>query len=285
MRRTILVIAALAIAAIVTACGASGGTKLTGTTWQLTALTEKTPAFQGVVPADMQPHYTILFNTDGSFSATADCNQVAGSYTTSGSNGIAIKPGPSTMAFCGEESLGSLYVHMLSTASTYAIANNVLTLTLASEGTLQFSPAPANASAAPAESAAPAGSPASAAPDATGGLLGKAWQLTAVTEKVPAFQGVIPADQQASYTITFASDGTFSAKADCNAVAGSYSTADPTAASGDLTITPGPSTLVACPEGSYGDLFVIGLGGAASYAIAGNELTITLANEGTLTFK
>lgn len=285
MRKTFLVIVGIAIAALVAACGASGGAKLTGTTWQLTGLTEKTPAFQGAVPAEMQAHYTILFNSDGSFSATADCNQVAGSYTTSGSNGIKIEPGPSTMAFCGEESLGSLYVHMLSTASTYAIANNVLTLTLTSEGTLQFSPAPASSTPAPATSPAAAESPASAAPDATGGLLGKAWQLTAVTEKVPAFQGAIPADQQASYTITFAADGTFQAQADCNSVAGSYSTADPTAATGDLTITPGPSTLMACPEGSYGDLFVIGLGGAASYAIANDELTITLGNEGTLTFK
>ena len=90
------------------------------------------------------------------------------------------------------------------------------------------------------------------------------WQLTAVTEKVPAFQGVIPDDQQADYTITFHADGSFQAQADCNAVSGTYSTADPTADSGDLSIFLGPSTLVACPEGSFDGLFTIGLGSAGA---------------------
>ncbi len=112
-------------------------------------------------------------------------------------------------------------------------------------------------------------------------LTGKTWQLTAITEKTPAFQGVVPANQQANYTIEFKSDGTFSAKADCNNVAGSYTTTS----SGGLTITPGPSTLAACPEGSMGDQYVQGLANAASYAIANNELTITLDDSGTLVFK
>jgi heat shock protein HslJ len=282
MRRALLATLVLACSGLLAACAPAAGSQLTGTTWQLTAYTEKVPAFQGVVPAEMQPHYTILFNSDSTFSATADCNAVSGTYSTSGSN-ITITPGPSTMAFCGEESLDALYIHMLGSAASYAIANNQLTLTLASEGTMTFGTA--SGSPAPADSPAAAGSPATAPSDATGGLLGKAWQLTAVTEKVPAFQGVIPDDQQASYTITFDADGSFQAQADCNAVSGTYSTADPTAASGDLSIFPGPSTLVACPEGSFGDLFTIGLGSAASYEVASDVLTITLVNDGTLTFK
>ena len=57
---------ALAIAAtlIVGACNSGGG--LTGKTWQLTAITEVVPAFQGVVPEADQTNYTITFNTDGS---------------------------------------------------------------------------------------------------------------------------------------------------------------------------------------------------------------------------
>ena len=92
------------------------------------------------------------------------------------------------------------------------------------------------------------------------GLTGKTWQLTAITELVPAFQGVVPADQQASYTIEFKSDSNFQAKADCNQVSGQYVTTS----TGGMTITPGPSTLVACPEGSMGDQYVTGLGNAAS---------------------
>ena len=44
-------------------------------------------------------------------------------------------------------------------------------------------------------------------------------------------------------------------------------------------------TTVACPDGSLADLFVLGLGNAASYAVASNQLTITLHDQGTLAFK
>jgi heat shock protein HslJ len=112
-------------------------------------------------------------------------------------------------------------------------------------------------------------------------LTGKTWQLTAITEQVPAFQGVVPADEQANYTIEFKTDGTFTSKADCNTVNGTYTTTS----DGGLTIVLGPSTLVACPEGSMAPQFVSGLGNAQSYAIADNALTITLTDGGTATFK
>ena len=117
------------------------------------------------------------------------------------------------------------------------------------------------------------------------GLTGKTWQLTAITESVPAFQGVVPEADQANYTIEFLADGTFNAKADCNQVSGTFTTADPAAASGDLQIVLGPSTLVACPEGSLADMYVAGLDKAQSYAVANSELTITLEDGGTLAFK
>ncbi len=109
-------------------------------------------------------------------------------------------------------------------------------------------------------------------------LTGIPWQLTAVTLKDPAFQGVVPPDQQANYTINFATDGTFSARADCNTVNGGYTVT----ASGGLTLTPGPTTTVACAEGSYSDLYIIGLTSVRSYVVANNQLTITLADGGTL---
>jgi heat shock protein HslJ len=111
-----------------------------------------------------------------------------------------------------------------------------------------------------------------------GGLTGKTWQLTATTTTVPASQGVVTDPQ--NYTIEFKSDGTFNAKADCNNVGGTYTTSG-----SSLTIVPGPSTLVACPEGSLGDVYVAGLGNAATYAIANGQLTITTKDESTLTFK
>ena len=39
-----------------------------------------------------------------------------------------------------------------------------------------------------------------------------------------------------------------------------------------------------CPEGSLGDLFMFGLGNAASYEVTETGLTITLEDGGTLQF-
>jgi heat shock protein HslJ len=116
----------------------SGGSELTGKNWQLTALTTKVPAFQGVVPAADQAKYTIEFKSDGTFAATADCNQVAGTYTATSSGGLTIKPGTSTMAACPEGSLGPQYVTALGMVESYAIANAELMITLSDEGTLQY---------------------------------------------------------------------------------------------------------------------------------------------------
>ncbi len=110
----------------------------------------------------------------------------------------------------------------------------------------------------------------------SGDLTGKTWQWTASTTTVPASQSVTPDPE--NYTITFATDGTFSAKVDCNQVAGTYTTSG-----GSMTIVPGPSTLVACPEGSAADIYLAILAGTTSYAINGSELVLTTA-DGTATF-
>ncbi len=110
----------------------------------------------------------------------------------------------------------------------------------------------------------------------SGGLTGKAWQWSASTTTAPASQSVVPDPE--NYTIEFKSDGTFSAKSDCNQVSGNYTTSG-----SSLTITPGPSTLVACPDDSLGDLFVAGLTATTSYAITGDQLVLT-TTDGTMTF-
>ena len=130
------VLGVAAIATIAAAC--SGGSGLTGKTWQLTAITEKVPAFQGVVPPADQANYTIEFEPDGNFTAKADCNQLSGSYTTTGSNGLTIVLGPMTLAACPPESLSSQYVEALGKAASYVVASGQLTITLTDEGTLVF---------------------------------------------------------------------------------------------------------------------------------------------------
>jgi heat shock protein HslJ len=66
--------------------------------------------------------YTIGFKSDGKFSAKADCNQVAGGYTTTSSGGLTITPGPSTLVACGADSLGDMYVAGLAMAASYSIS-------------------------------------------------------------------------------------------------------------------------------------------------------------------
>jgi heat shock protein HslJ len=316
MRKAAFMALIIGATAAFAACSPGAAPGLTDKQWNLTAITEKVPAFQGVVPPADQGKYAITFKTDLTWNGSADCNQIAGTYKTPGSNSLTIEVGVSTLAFCPEASLDTLFVHGLARAKTYGIVNDVLTITLDDEGTLVFGVAPATSPSAAASgassaaaatpttkptpkptakpttapttkpTAAPTAKPgASATPSPATGLIGKVWQLTAITEKDPAFQGVVPDAQQSNYTITFAADATFSAKADCNTVSGTYTTASPAAASGDLAIIPGGTTSAACPEGSLADLYVLGLSNAASYAIAGSQLTITLADQGTLTFK
>jgi len=109
-----------------------------------------------------------------------------------------------------------------------------------------------------------------------GGLTGKAWQWSASTTTAPASQSVVP--DPSSYTIEFKGDGTFAAKADCNQVSGNYTTSGST-----LTIVPGPSTLVACPDDSLADLYLAGLSTTQSYAITDDQLVLT-TTDGTMTF-
>ena len=52
-----------------------------------------------------------------------------------------------------------------------------------------------------------------------------------------------------------------------------------------MTITPGPMTLAACPDGSLGPQYIDVLSDAASYVIADGQLTITATDGDTLAFK
>jgi heat shock protein HslJ len=120
----------------VAACSPSGE-RLTGRTWQLSSVTEKVPAFQGVVPPEDQFRYTIKFNDNGSAAIKADCNNVTATYKTEGTN-ITIVPGPSTLVACPDDSLGDKFVAGLSAATTYNVRPAGLTLYILNEGNLEL---------------------------------------------------------------------------------------------------------------------------------------------------
>src|SRR5262245_16413106 len=119
VRRAVFLSLALVASLLVAACGSSSST-FTGKTWYLVAGTEVVPAWQWVVPPSSQGSYTIQFNTDGTFAGKVDCNQVAGTWTSARNNEMTITPGPTTMAFCGEDSKDVLYLSLLGQVSTYA---------------------------------------------------------------------------------------------------------------------------------------------------------------------
>jgi heat shock protein HslJ len=83
---------------------------ITGVVWQWETVTNRDTNETTTVPNP--ENYTIEFNDDGTFTGQADCNQIAGTYSTE--NGLAITLGPSTLAFCGEASLDAVYLDLLS---------------------------------------------------------------------------------------------------------------------------------------------------------------------------
>jgi heat shock protein HslJ len=269
----------------------SAGSSLTGRPWALTAVTGKTPAFKVAVPDYQQPDYAITFNTDGTYSGTAACNQIAGTFATSGDS-LTITAGASQLVFCpvvAASDFGTIFAHSLTGAATSAVTNDTLTITLNDGGTMTFGPPQAVPSSA--RSRAVASLAPGVMPPAE--LLGKTWKLTGITAATPAFQGVVPEADQPNYTIEFQAEGTFDATADCNQVGGTYGVyrgdgrtdipLEPEG--GSISILPGPSTLAACPPGSLADLYVIGLSNASDFTIDGNQLTVRLGDEAaTLVF-
>lgn len=77
--------------------------------WKWVNVTNQTTGEVTGVPDPNQ--YTITFNADGTLNGKADCNSFAGTYSQV--NGLIITLGPSTMAYCGETSLDTMYLSLL----------------------------------------------------------------------------------------------------------------------------------------------------------------------------
>jgi heat shock protein HslJ len=84
-------------------------TTIDGVIWEW--LSVKNKATNETTTVSDPENYTLIFNADGTLTGKADCNEFAGTYTTEG--GFFITLGPSTMAFCGEESLDVQYLQLL----------------------------------------------------------------------------------------------------------------------------------------------------------------------------
>jgi heat shock protein HslJ len=102
--------------------------EITGVQWQWAELTETEPAGQSVVPDP--ENYVLVLNADGSANLKADCNMVQWTYTLEGASLSFNTLGPSTLAFCGEESLDQQYLGLLGKGGTVSLENDRLVLEL-----------------------------------------------------------------------------------------------------------------------------------------------------------
>jgi heat shock protein HslJ len=102
--------------------------EITGIQWQWAQLIETEPASQSVVPDP--ENYVLVLNADGSANIKADCNMVAWTYTLEGTSLTFNTLGPSTLAFCGEESSDQQFLELLGKGGTVSLENDRLVLEL-----------------------------------------------------------------------------------------------------------------------------------------------------------
>lgn len=250
MKKIIYLTAFLLILAVMTACGGAETPteeptevpptpepqvevvtldEIIDTTWQWANLVETEPASQSVVPNPED--YIIVFLADGSVNIQADCNVVQGSYFQEGSS-LIIELGPSTRAFCGEESQDQQYLELLDQVSSFGMLAGDLQLT-GENFTLGFKD----------------GGPVEVVTFDPSDLQEKLWLWE--RRFIPETNSDEQIDDSSSYSLVFNPDETFEFRADCNLGSGTYS-ADET---GQIRFATGPVTLAECgPDSRYEDM-------------------------------
>ncbi len=102
--------------------------EITGIQWQWAQVIQPEPASPPVVPDP--ENYVLVLNADGSASIKADCNMVLWTYTLEGASLSFNTLGPSTLAFCGEDSLDQQYLELLGKGGTVSFDNGRMVLEL-----------------------------------------------------------------------------------------------------------------------------------------------------------
>jgi heat shock protein HslJ len=109
-------------------------------------------------------------------------------------------------------------------------------------------------------------------------LTGTVWELQQIQMNDDT---LLTANPPANYTAEFADDGQVFMRADCNRAVGSFEEL----ADGRISVTLGPTTLAACPEGSIGPQFLQAMNDANLYFFQNDDLFIDLKfGSGTMQF-
>jgi len=185
---------------------------LVGPTWQW----EGTRADDGTSVSVADPtRYTIQLQAGGMLTIRADCNNVLGSSTVSGSQ-LTIQLGPSTLVGCPPDSQADQFLTGLSQVSSYSFADGSLQLGLSTGGQMTFGRAAAQS------------------------LVGPTWELTGYNNGRNGVQSVLAGTTS---TAVFGEDGRITGSAGCNTYMGPYQSADQS-----LTIGPLATTRLACAQ-------------------------------------
>jgi heat shock protein HslJ len=164
----LVVMGLLVLGLLAPAAWADSHGSITGIQWQWAELTETEPASQSVVPDP--ENYVLVLNDDGTASIKADCNQLQWSYTLDGTSLTFDTLGPSTMAFCGEDSLDTLFLGKLGVGGTVGVEDGRLVLELnENAGRMAF------------DNAGPAETAPEAMPETGGALLVAPWAAALLT--------------------------------------------------------------------------------------------------------
>jgi heat shock protein HslJ len=217
--------------------------------------------------------YTLKFSqTTRRFVFIADCNNGSGVYTLDGQN-LSMQVQGMTRAYCPPPS--DEYVKMLGEVASYKIEGSTLYLAFKMDGGIMTfttggaQPAPGAGSGATTPSQ-PAGSNKQRL---TSGVW--KWQQSADNSG-----RTWTSPNPANYTLQFNPAGTVVAQLDCNQSNGVYQ-ADET----NLTITLGPTTLMACPPPTLDSVFAQQLSQVSSYFFDGNDLILLWkADSGSMKF-
>jgi len=165
---TFVVTSLLVTALLVPAAYADLQGEITGIQWQWAQLTETEPASQSVVPDP--ENYVLILNADGSVNLKADCNSVLWTYTLEDTSLSFNTVGPSTLAFCGEDSLDQIFLSKLGMGGAVSVEDGRLVLELnENAGRMVF------------DNGGPAEATPATMPETGGALVVAPWAVTALT--------------------------------------------------------------------------------------------------------
>ena len=145
MRRTAAVLIGASML-VVGACGEKekdspeGATELVGRVWHWQEFQDSA---EGDESSDIRvpdtAKYTLTLRSDDGAHIRADCNRLIWTYTLEGSRFTFNTLGPSTLAYCGDESLDQRYLERLGNTATYVLVDGKLYLNLkADAGNMVF---------------------------------------------------------------------------------------------------------------------------------------------------